>query len=59
MLRPGLEAGDTGEDESAAIEAHIRTGRPRGADSFVESLEARTGRVLKRGRPGPKPRTAY
>jgi REP-associated tyrosine transposase len=54
MLRRGLEAGDT--DEGAAIEAHIRTGRPRGVDSFIEALEARTGRNLRRGKPGPKPK---
>jgi hypothetical protein len=29
-------------------------GRPRGAGSFVESLEARTGRSVKREKPGPQ-----
>ena len=42
--------------EAAAIEAHIRTGRPRGGEAFVEALERRTGRTLKRRKPGPKPR---
>jgi putative transposase len=58
MLRRGLEAGDTDEEDGAAIEAHIRTGRRRGAGGFVDSLEARAGRSLKRGKPGPKPRAA-
>jgi len=56
MLRRGLEAGDMPEEEVAAIETHIRTGRPRGSLSFVEELEARTGRTLKRRKPGPKPK---
>lgn len=36
-----------GEEEIAAIEAHVRTGRPRSAAPFIETLEARTGRMLK------------
>jgi putative transposase len=56
MLRHGLEADDMTDDEAAAIEAHIRTGRPRGGEGFVETLEARTGRALKRRKPGPKPK---
>ena len=57
MLRHGLEAGDLGEEEVAAIERHTRTGRPRGDDAFVEALEARTGRALRRRKPGPKPQS--
>ena len=57
MLRHGLEAADLDEAEVAAIEAHMRTGRPRGDEAFVEALETRTGRALKRRKPGPKPRT--
>jgi hypothetical protein len=56
MLRRGLEAGDADEDECAVIEAHIRTGRPRGAGSFVKSLEARTGRSPERGKPRHRPK---
>jgi putative transposase len=56
MLVHGLEAGDMSEAEAAAIEAHIRTGRPRGGEAFVAALEARTGRPLRKRRPGPKPR---
>jgi putative transposase len=54
MLERGLEAGDDMAD--AAIEAHSRTGRPWGDDSFLARLEAATGRKLLRRRPGPKPR---
>ncbi len=57
MLAHGLEAGDLSEAEAAAIEAHVRTGRPRGGEAFLAALEARTGRALKKRRPGPKPRS--
>lgn len=33
----------------------IRTGRPAGSDKFVLRMEKLTGRVLRKGRPGPKP----
>jgi putative transposase len=56
MLRDGLEAG--GEPDDAAIEAHVRTGRPRGDVDFVAALEVRTGRPLRRGKPGRKPAAA-
>ena len=56
MLRHGLEAGDLDEAEVAAIEAHMRPGRPRGDEAFIEALEARTKRALKRRKPGRKPR---
>ena len=56
MLRHGLEAGDLGEEEVAAIERHMRTGRPRGSEAFVGALESRTGRALKPRKRGRKPR---
>ena len=56
MLRHGLEAGDLSEEQVAAIEAHMRTGRPRGSEAFVGALETATGRPLKRRKPGPKPK---
>jgi putative transposase len=56
MLRHGLEAGDLSDDEVEMIEAHVRTGRPRGGDAFVAAIEAQTGRSLKRRKPGPKPK---
>jgi putative transposase len=36
---------------------HARTGRPLGSDAFIERVEARLGRVLRRQKPGPKPRS--
>ena len=42
------DAPDFGE----MLHAHARTGRPLGPDSFVESLERRLRRSLKRGKPG-------
>jgi putative transposase len=56
MLGRGLEAGDMDEKDVLAIEAHMRTGRPRGGEAFIEALEARSGRPLKRRKPGPKPK---
>ena len=41
-----------------AIRRGERTGRPLGADAFVEALEASLGRSLKPQKPGPKPRVA-
>jgi putative transposase len=58
MLRHGLEAGDLGDEEAAAIEGHIRTGRPRGGEAFLGALESTTGRVLRRRKPGPRPKKA-
>jgi putative transposase len=44
-------------DEIQTLRRHGRTGRPLGPPAFVERLEARLGRVLKRRRPGPRPAT--
>lgn len=46
------EAGD--EEQINDIRKHERTGRPLGAESFVERLEAVLDRQLRRGKPGPK-----
>jgi putative transposase len=56
MLRHGLEAGDLDPEAEAAIEAHLRTGRPWGGDAFVRRLEQDTGRTLARQKPGRKAR---
>jgi putative transposase len=50
FLRGGLEAA-----ELDAIRRCERTGRPLGSEGFVEELEARLGRRLKKGKPGRKP----
>ena len=46
------EAGD--EEQINDIREHERTGRPLGAERFVEQLEAVLDRQLRRGKPGPK-----
>ena len=50
FLRGGLAAADL-----KAIRAHERTGRPLGSEAFLERLEARLGRTLKKRRAGRKP----
>ncbi|MEX2480353.1 MAG: transposase [Gammaproteobacteria bacterium] len=42
-------------EELATIRKHQRTGRPLGDASFIEELEAVTGLMLKRKKPGPRP----
>jgi hypothetical protein len=57
LLPPGdafvgqTDAADFGE----RLRAPARPGRPLGPDSFVESLERRLRRSLKRRKPGPQP----
>ena len=40
----------------ACLRRHERTGRPLGSEDFLLRFERFTGRRLRRGRPGPKPR---
>ena len=45
------------EDDKAYLRAFrksSRTGRPLGNDSFIDKLEALTGRVLRKQKPGPR-----
>jgi putative transposase len=47
-------------DDQAVMRAfrrHARTGRPLGDDSFLLELEKITGKVLRKMKPGPKPKT--
>jgi putative transposase len=46
------------DDESTMMTfgRHIRTGRPLGDDLFYIKLEKITGRILRKGKPGPKPK---
>ncbi|MDQ0473502.1 transposase [Labrys wisconsinensis] len=48
---------DSAEDEAAvaALRRSERTGRPLGSASWLAGLEATTGRVLARRKPGPRP----
>jgi putative transposase len=41
------------------IERYQRTGRPAGGEEFVRQLESLMGRVLRKSKPGPKPRMAF
>jgi putative transposase len=43
--------------DSDILRHHTRTGRPLGSKSFVETLEAKAGRVLAPRKRGPKPRS--
>jgi putative transposase len=38
------------------IARHTSTGRPLGDDAFIEGLEHMTGRILRKQKPGPKPK---
>ncbi len=51
---------DQGLDDAAldAFRRSARTGRPLGSAAFVADLETRTGRMLARQKPGPKPGAA-
>jgi len=44
------------EEPSETLHLHSRTGRALGSGGFVEQVEKRLGRVLRRQRPGPKPK---
>ena len=44
------------DEELHSIRRCSTTGRPGGQGSFVEQLEALTGRELRKRKPGPKPR---
>lgn len=44
------------EAEKKLLRLHARTGRPLGDEKFIAQLEALTGRILKRRKPGPKER---
>lgn len=47
---------EVAEKESEALKLHERTGRPLGSENFVIGLEKKLGRLLRPGKPGPKPK---
>jgi putative transposase len=47
---------DTDASVSEEIHGHLRTGRPLGSERFLERLEQQLQRILRRGKPGPKPK---
>jgi len=40
------------EQDPAAIERHLQTGRPRGSDYFLDSVESMVGRTVRPQKPG-------
>ncbi len=38
------------------IQGHLSSGKPLGSDEFIEMLEDKTGRMLRKIKPGPKPK---
>jgi putative transposase len=44
------------EEDIKLLRAHARTGRPLGDEKFLATLEQNRGRILRRQKPGPKPR---
>jgi len=44
----------TEREEREALRKHENTGRPLGAEEFLRRVEKIVGRVLRRGKPGPK-----
>ena len=52
--RAFLDGGLDGADLEA-IRRHGRTGRPLGSEAFLEALESRLGRRVRRRKPGPAP----
>lgn len=46
------------EHQTEALRRHERTGRPLGADGFVDKLEKALGRVLHRRKPGPQKKSS-
>ena len=42
------------EEEHETLRSHERTGRPLGSEKFIEKIEAKLGRELKKRKPGPK-----
>lgn len=47
FLRDGID-----ELEARELEKRLSTGRPWGSEGFVEDLEMRLGRTLRKGKPG-------
>ena len=52
----GFLAGGLEEEALEALRRHTRTGRPLGNPAFLARLEARLGRRLRPGKPGPRPK---
>jgi len=53
--RATLAAG-TPDEEADTLRRYLQTGRPLGTPAFVEQVEDLLGRLLRRRKPGPKPK---
>jgi putative transposase len=49
LLESGMEEGET-----KLLRRHERTGRTLGSERFLKRVEDSVGRILRRGKPGPK-----
>jgi len=52
----GFLRGEEPEDDLGALRRHERTGRPLGSPRCLERPENRPRRVIRRQKPGPKPK---
>jgi putative transposase len=52
----GFLARAIAEEDIKLLRAHESTGRPLGDEEFVATLEDNLSRILRRQKPGPKPR---
>ena len=46
--------GEDDQKDQILFEHHAHTGRPLGNETFLKTLEQKLGRVLQKGKPGPK-----
>lgn len=56
---PGYLAGESDADALKNLRDNARCGRPAGNATFVDELEAVTGRRIRKKKPGPPRRTSY
>ncbi len=54
---PGFLIDGLADGDAETMRKHERTGRPLGAEAFVERLEGLLGRPIKPARRGPKPKS--
>ena len=51
------EASDPAPGDLRLLRCHETTGRPLGNDEFIRRLEEAAGRILRKGKLAPKPKT--
>ncbi len=50
----GVLSGDINKNSADVIRHHERIGRPLGSETFIENLEVKLGRPLRKKKPGPR-----